>query len=414
MTNQFVSKTLDNGLRVVIEIMTSVKSAACGFMAATGSRDEDRPIAGVSHFLEHMCFKGTPRRTCEQINIAFDEMGAFYNAFTSKERTFYYGWVQAGDITAQLELLADMMRPALPQAEFDVEKNVILEEIAMSNDQITHLAFDFLHERIFPDHPASWPVLGYTETVRELTRDRMLAYFAERYAPDNMILLVAGNVQADEIFKEAARVTADWAPGARKPARRPAPLRPGTSVKRVERFNQQEVALVFPSPGTQHPLDETAEAVASILGGGNSRIFWNVVQTGLSPRAGAWRMDYQDFGLMILSGLCEPENCERLADALRREASTFTSSGPDADELQRVKQKRRTSLAVEAEAPYYRLVQLMEDVDIFGEPRSVEQRLAAVDNVSADSIREYLSTFPIDRAEHLVSVGPREWPESPA
>jgi predicted Zn-dependent peptidase len=253
-------------------------------------------------------------------------------------------------------------------------------------------------------------VLGYTETVRDLTRDRMHAYFAERYAPDNMILFVAGNVRPHEIFKEAQRLTAHWAPGARKPPRRPAPLRPGSSVKQVERFNQQEVALVFPSAGAQHPLDETAEAVASILGGGNSRIFWNVVQSGLSPRAGAWRMDYQDFGLMILSGLCEPENCERLTDALRKEALAFTTAGPDADEVQRVKQKRRTSLAVEAEAPYYRLVQLMEDVDTFGEPRSIEQRLAAVDAVSIDSVRTYLSSFPIDRAEHLVSVGPREWP----
>lgn len=414
MAGEFVSRTLDNGLRVVIEIMPAVKSAACGFMAATGSRDEDRRLAGVSHFLEHMCFKGTPNRTCEQINVAFDEMGSFYNAFTSKERTFYYGWVQSADIFDQLALLADMMRSALPPAEFDVEKNVILEEIAMSNDQITHLAFDFLHERIFAGHPAAWPVLGYAESVRDLSRDDMHAYFTERYAPNNMLLVVAGNVQPDEVFKAAERVTAAWVPSASRPPRQPAPFKPGTSVKRIERFNQQEVALVFRSAGTKHELDETAEAISSILGGGNSRIFWNVVQTGLSSRAGAWRMDYEDFGMMILSGLCEPDQCERLSDALRAEASKFMAEGPDADELIRVKRKRRTSLAVEAEAPYYRLVQLMEDVDTFGEPRSVEERLTAVDAVSADTVRAYLNEFPIDRDEHLVSVGPREWPASAA
>lgn len=414
MTNEFVTKTLDNGLRVVIEVMPAVKSAACGFRAATGSRDEDRRLAGISHFLEHMCFKGTPNRTCEQINVSFDEMGAIYNAFTSKERTFYYGWVQSGDILEQLALLADMMRSAIPPEEFDTEKNVILEEIAMSNDQITHLAFDFLHERIFDGHPASWPVLGYTESVQNLSRDDMYAYYMERYAPDNMLLVVAGNVRTDDIFKEAERVTAAWTPSGRKPKRKPAPFRSGTSVRQIERFNQQEVALVFPSAGTKHALDETAEAVSSIIGGSNSRIFWNVVQTGLSPRAGAWRMDYEDFGMMILSGLCEPDQCERLTDALRKEATTFMQTGPDEDELLRVKRKRRTSLAVEAEAPYYRLVQLMEDVDTFGAPRSVEQRLAAVDAVSADSIRAYLDEFPIDRDEHLVSVGPRAWPVSAA
>ena len=149
MSGEFVSHTLDNGLRIVIEVMAGVRSAACGFLARTGSRDEDRALAGASHFLEHMCFKGTHNRTCAQINIAFDEMGAFYNAFTSKERTFYFGWVRHGDLYRQMELLADMMRSAIPPAEFDTEKNVVLEEIAMSNDQITHLAFDFLHEKVF-------------------------------------------------------------------------------------------------------------------------------------------------------------------------------------------------------------------------------------------------------------------------
>ena len=140
MEENFHVHRLDNGLRIVIEVMPHVRSAAAGFLARTGARDETRAIAGVSHYLEHMCFKGTPNRTWEQINIDFDEMGAAYNAFTSKQRTFYFGWVRAGDIENQMELLADMMRPALPPAEFDMEKNVILEEIAMANDTAYGLA----------------------------------------------------------------------------------------------------------------------------------------------------------------------------------------------------------------------------------------------------------------------------------
>lgn len=411
MDSRFVTQTLSNGLQVVIEVMPTVKSAACGFMTRTGSRDETPPMAGVSHFLEHMCFKGTATRTAEQINVAFDEMGAFYNAYTSKERTFYYGWVPRDEMKSQLALLADMMQPALPPDDFDTEKNVVLEEIAMSNDQIGHVAFDFLHEQVLPGHGVSWPVLGYSKTVGDLSRDQMDAYRRARYAPDNLLLIVAGNVDPEDILAETRRLTADWTPAGPPPARTVPAFIPGKSTKQMERFNQQEIALVYPSAGVTHPLDETAEAAVSILGGGNSRIYWNVVQEGISSRAGAWRMDYHDFGLLILTGVCDPENCERLVDALRAEAQTLLTEGPKPHELQRVKNKRRTSLAVESEAPYYRLNQLIDDVDHFGEPRTVEQRLAAVDAVTAETVRAYFSEFPIDLAnEHLISVGPRDWP----
>ena len=188
MSSPFVEDQLPNGLRIVIESMPHVKSVACGFLVRTGSRDETVPLAGVSHFLEHMCFKGTARRTWREINIEFDEMGSFYNAFTSKDHTFYHGWVRAGDMERQLELLADMMQSSLPAAEFETEKNVILEEIAMSEDHLEHLAYHLLHERVYEGASMAWPVLGYADTLRDLTRDQMEAYFARRYAPDNMVL----------------------------------------------------------------------------------------------------------------------------------------------------------------------------------------------------------------------------------
>jgi predicted Zn-dependent peptidase len=410
MNGEFVTHKLDNGLRVVIEVMSGVKSAACGFLARTGSRDEDTALAGVSHFLEHMCFKGTHNRTCEQLNIAFDEMGALYNAFTSKERTFYYGWVRQGDIYRQMELLADMMRSAIPPHEFDTEKNVVLEEIAMSSDQINHLAFDFLHEQVFGGSSAAWPVLGYTESVEGLTRDQMYAYFQERYAPDNLVLIVAGRVSPDEVITEAARLTADWQPSGARRQRTPPRIATGAAVKQVDRFSQQDVALVFPAPSARHRLKETAQAAASILGGSNSRIFWNVVQTGLSARAGAWHLEYDDFGIMILSGLCDPDKCEALVEALRKEAAEISATGPKPEEVERVKSKRITALAVEAEAPYYRLVQLMDDVDSFGEPRSLEQRLAEVDAVTPETVSELFREFPVTGEGYLTSVGPRLWP----
>ncbi len=409
-SNPYTMSTLPNGLRIVIEHMPDVRSAAAGFLVRTGARDETPDVAGVSHFLEHMCFKGSPRRNWQQINIDFDEMGSNYNAFTSEERTFYYGWVRKADIDRQIELLADMMRATLPQSEFDMEKNVIIEEIAMSNDRIEHAAFEFLQEKVFAGHPLAWPVLGYERTIRPLERQAMADYFARRYAPDNMVLIVAGRVEPQQVIDAAAQYCGEWKPaGDRSNRARPA-IRSGTAVKVIDRFQQQIVALSFPAVGASDPLVETAQALASILGGDNSRFFWNIVQTGLSPRAGAYHLDYADCGLLLLSGQCKPEGAEKLTEALQREAARVCKERVEEREVQRVKNKRRTALAVESEAPYYRLVQIMDDVDCRGAPRTVAERLADVDAVSADSIAEYLAGYPIDRDGFLISVGPREWP----
>ena len=409
--SRFVQHTLPNGLQVVIEVMEKINSVACGFLARTGARDDTASLAGVSHFLEHMMFKGTARRTWHQINVAFDEMGAQYNAYTSKDRTFYYGWVRPEDFERQLELLADMMRSRLPAEEFDMEKNVILEEIAMSNDDLASVAYDTLYQDMCPDTALAWPVLGSSETIRDLTREQMESYFLRRYAPNNLILVVAGRVDPAEVLAAVERCCGTWGPASDLGAPRQAPrLTTGTTTRPIDRFHQQAVVLAYPSVSAVDPLDATADALAAILGGGNSRFYWNIVQTGLSPRAGVYREEYGDFGLLVLYGLCEPENAEKLLDAMRAEAKRLTSDSVEPKEIQRVKNLRRTSLASESEAPYYRLGQLMDDVDYRGAPRPVEARLAAVDEVSAQTIGAYLDHCPITGEGFLASVGPRDWP----
>ncbi len=409
MRHPFVDHRLPNGLRIVIEAMPGVHSAAAGFYARTGGRDETRELAGVSHFLEHMCFKGTSKRTWHQITLDFDDMGSTYNAYTMKDRTFYYGWVPRERIAAQIELLADMMQSALPPAEFDMEKNVILEEIAMSNDQLDALAYDFLNEQVFAGHPLAWPVLGYDRTVSDMQRDQMHDYFVGRYAPNNLVLVAAGNVDAQQIIDLADKLCGEWKPSPTIAGRSKPDFVAGRSQKVFERFNRQELCHVFPSTGGNHPLEESAEAAASILGGENSRFYWHIVQEGIAPHAAVWRIDYQDCGLMVMAGECDADKCEQLADAMRIEAEKFTGQGAKPEEVQRVKNRRRTSLAIESESPYYRLGQLLDDIDYRGGPRTVGQRLAEVDAVSPKSIAEYLEAYPITTGGHFISVGPRAW-----
>lgn len=401
---------LSNGLRIVIETMPDVASAAAGFLIRTGARDETREIAGISHFLEHMMFKGTTKRTWRDITIDFDRMGSSYNAYTSEDRTMYYGWVRKEDIEPQMELLADMMRSTLPPEEFEMEKKVILEEIAMSQDHLEQVAFDFLQEHVFKGHSLAWPILGYEDTVRAMQRDRMWAYFQERYSPDNMLLVVAGNVDPPHIIGVAERLCGAWKPSGTNIPRTQPIVHTGVNVKQVDRFKQQILALTFPSVGAAHELAETAGAAASILGGDNSRFFWNIVQEGLSPRAGAFHLDYTDCGVLILSAACQPEQCERLLEAMRGEAKRICEQPVETHEVDRVKNKRRTSLAAEGEAPYYRLTQIMDDLEYHGYPRTVEQALADVDAITPRRIQEYFERCPINVEGHLASVGPRHWP----
>jgi len=225
-----------------------------------------------------------------------------------------------------------------------------------------------------------------------------------------MTLIVAGNVDPQAIVGCAEKFCGDWKPSGGKTNRvRPA-VHSGQDVLCAERFKQQVVALSFPSVSATDPRIETAAAAAVILGGENSRFFWNIVQKGLAPRAGAHHLDYADCGLMILFASGPPERAEEFLDAMRAEIARLMREGVTEGEVSRVKNKELTSLAVEAEAPYYRLTQLIEDLEYHGRPRTVEESLAEVNAVSVETIRDYLAAFPLDRGGHLTSVGPRNWP----
>ena len=407
MDKRFFSYELPNGLRIVVERMEDVNSVAAGFLCRTGARDETPELAGVSHFLEHMCFKGTEKRNAAQINLDFDRIGGHPNAFTSHDRTFYHGVTRAADIDKQIEILADMMRSTLPIDEFHMEKNVVLEEIAMSNDRIEHVAFDLIIEKVFEGNSLGWPVLGYEKTINKLTRDQMHDYFQARYTSDNLILVVTGNVDPEEVVKIATKYCGDWTPSGKLPGRVVPEIKTGIAQKTAERFSQQVISMTFAAPGGPDPMHETAEAVATILGGPNSRFFWNIEQKGLCSHAGAYRLDFADCGLLILLGLCDPANGEQVTELMRSEAIRMSKEPVKDSELQRVKNKRRTSVAVEGESPHHRLNQVMDDVDYRGEPRTVEDRLRAVDAINQDSILEYFKRFPIENRELLVTVGPK-------
>lgn len=412
MQSTFCEHRLPNGLRVVCEAMPQVRSAAAAFLAQTGSRHETPPEHGVSHFLEHMCFKGTPTRTWHDINVRFDELGSIYNAFTGKEHTVYYGWVPGTRITPQIELLADMLRPALPEPDFQTERNVILEEIAMSDDAFDRNVWNFLHEVVFGTHALGHEILGEKETIQNLPHRALIEYHQRRYAPENVALLVAGAVDPQEVFAAAGRYCGSWnGAGNGEPPEVEVPaFRTGTHKRTTDRFTQQSIVLVVPSIPAGHDDEETVEAFTSLFGGPNSRCYWNIVQKGICTQAGVVWIAYRDCGYLAFYADGEPEKCETMLAALREQIEVVRRDGFEPHEVQRVKNQRRTHLALEMENPRTRVMQLVEDVETRNSVQQPAVRLAAVDRVTPKRIAEYLERCPITGEGVLLSYGPRDWP----
>src|SRR4051794_22918001 len=223
MALTFHHHQLPNGLDIVAEINPDSYSFAGGLFVKTGSRDEDASINGVSHFLEHMMFKGSSKYTWEDVNRIFDEMGARYNAFTSQEMTAYYANVLPEFTERTMEHLAHLLRPAIRVEDFTTEKKVILEEIAMYLDDPGHRLYEKLMEVHFGNHPLSMSVLGPSETITALKRDEMADYFGKRYGPGNMVLAVTGQMKFDEIVKLAEKYMGEWKP-VDAPRVQPAPM----------------------------------------------------------------------------------------------------------------------------------------------------------------------------------------------
>ena len=207
----FQTHRLANGLQIIGETNPSARSMALGFFVRTGSRDETPEVSGVSHFLEHMVFKGTPNRSALDVNRDFDRIGAHYNAFTSEENTVFYAAILPEYMPQAVDVLADILRPSLRDDDFDMEKNVIIEEIGMYEDQPMWSAYDHAKRIYFADHPLGNSILGSVESIKALTREQMHSYFNRRYVAPNITVVAAGNFDWPQLVALVERHCGDWA-----------------------------------------------------------------------------------------------------------------------------------------------------------------------------------------------------------
>jgi predicted Zn-dependent peptidase len=403
---EFLKHTLPNGLEIVAECNAPAYSTALGFFVKTGSRDETDAIAGVSHFLEHMMFKGTARRSADDVNREFDEMGAHYNAFTNEECTVYYAAVLPEQQEQAVDLLADILRPALREDDFNTEKKVIIEEIQMYEDQPPFGADDKCRTLYYGSHPLGRSVLGTPKSVGDLTAGAMRDYFRRRYSPGNIVLAGSGRIDFDALVATAQRCCGHWEPEATHRKIDPVAGRSGLHVLRKETATQQYMLQLTAGPSAEDDDRYAAKLLATVLGDDSgSRLYWELVDPGLAEHASLSHGEHQGAGMMMTYMSFEPQ---QTADNLRRIRNIYhqtEADGVTAAELDQAKNKIRSRIVLSSERPRGRLFAVGNDWVYRREYRPTDAELQAVAGVKLDELTAVLAKYPLSRPT-TVTIGP--------
>ena len=392
---QFQQATLDNGLTILAESDLSAHTAAIGFFVKTGARDEAAKIMGVSHFLEHMMFQGTANRTAEQVDRDFDDIGANHNAYTTSELTAFWAHCLPEHLPRAEEILADILRPALRQEDFDSEKKVILEEIAMYRDQPFWVLYERAMEEYYGRHPLSHRVLGTDETVGAMTREQMLAYFRQRYSADNTVVAMSGRLGFDAMVSNLERHCGSWQ---RTQAERayPSAIHPAKDFTiKLPTVNRHYLLMLAPAPGMKDDRRYALGMLLQILGDADgSRLYWALIETGLAEEAQSQYDGRDGVGESLLFAVCSPQDSRKVEEIMLREAKTLPDSLTE-DDLVRVRSKVATAATLHSELPAGRMRRLGRVWTYSGEYRTLESELERINAVTLDELREVAAEFPL-------------------
>lgn len=396
---------LPNGLDIVAEQNSEAHTFAVGLFVKTGSRDEQSNINGVSHFLEHMMFKGSSKYTWEDVNRIFDEIGAKYNAFTSQEMTAYYANVLPEFTENAIEHLSHLLRPAIRVEDFTTEKKVILEEIAMYLDDPGHRLYEKLMEAHFGNHPLSMSILGSADSIQRLQRDEMANYFRTRYGPGNMVLSATGKLDFDELVRLAEKYCGDW-PHVDAPRHQPEPIYKPQRLEMTDpKLSRQYVMGMTPGPSAQDDRRFAARVLADVIGDSDgSRFYWALVDNAIAEEADFGFYPHDACGSFYIALTTAPERSEQALKIARDELAKVKVDLKD-DEVERAKNKIASSLVLQGEVPLGRMRSIGGQWIYNKQYRSLELDMATLQAVTRDSLMDLMREFPFDPMT-VVSLGP--------
>jgi len=400
---------LENGLQIIGETSPAARSVAVGFFVRTGARDETPEVSGVTHFLEHMIFKGSERRTYLDVNRDFDRIGAHYNAFTSEENTVFYAAILPEYLPQAVDLLADILRPSLREADFEMEKNVIIEEIGMYEDQPMWSAYDHAKRAFFAEHPLGNSILGTPESIRVLKREQMHEYFQRRYIAPNITVVAAGNFDWEKLVPLVGEHCARWPNGkARRLGIRETRGSGAFEVLAKEKVTQEHVFLLSAAPSASSPLRYAAETLAMVLGDDSgSRLYWALIDPGLADSADASFHDYEGAGSFYISYSCEPAQAQKNLGIIHGLLHQLQQEGITEDELKQAKSKVLSRVVRGSERPMGRMQAIGSTWTYLHKYRTVDDELKGFESVTLKKVRQVLDRYPIDQVTTL-ALGPLE------
>jgi predicted Zn-dependent peptidase len=403
---RFHQTTLPNGLQVIAELNDRAHSVAAGFFVRTGSRDEGPELGGVSHFLEHMVFKGTARRDALAVSRDLDRVGAKHNAQTSEEDTVYHVTCLPEYLPRAFEVVADILRPSLRSEDFQTEKQVIVEEIRMYLDNPMMVAFEAAKEAHFAPHPLGQSVLGTVETIGALSADQMRDYFGSRYVPANIVLGVAGKTEWETVLRLANLHCGEWFGGA---AGRFATPAKGSGKFRAllrEEDNQQTIVAVADAPPLESDDRYAAALLAAMLGDHTgSRLYWTLVDPGHADGAEVSYQDFNQAGVFFTFLSCDPDQAQANLGRIARAFRQVQSEGVSEVELTQAKNKVLARAVFRSERPMGRLMPLGFHWAYRHEYVSVERELELYSAVTTADVRRVVDRWPLLPLT-MASVGP--------
>lgn len=404
--------TLPNGLRIVTEKMPGLLSAAVGLWVTAGGRHERPAQNGIAHFLEHMAFKGTKRRSALQIAEEIEDVGGYINAYTSREMTAYYARVLAADVPMAMDVIADIvLNPVFEEKEIEVERHVILQEIGQALDTPDDIIFDWLQEAAYPDQAMGRTILGPADCVSRFQRKDLRAFVRDHYGPDRMILSAAGAVDHQALVLLAERLFGHLEP---KAATSPEPARwQGRERREVKDLEQVHFAMGFRGPAYRDRDMHTAQVYSTAIGGGmSSRLFQKIrEERGLCYSIYAQAGSYDDTGMItIYAGTSDEEIgdlCALTMDELKRAAEDMSEA-----EVARAKAQLRAGLLMGLESPSGRAERMARYLAIWGRVPSIREATAEIDRVTTRDVRSFGGGLTEGGDPALALYGPVE--EAPA
>lgn len=397
--------TLPNGLRVVTDTIPHVETASLGMWVGVGTRHEHAAVNGVSHFLEHMAFKGTTRRSATQIAEEIENVGGYLNAYTSREATAYYARVLQNDCVLAMDILADILQHSTFDAtEFEREQGVIIQEIGQANDTPDDIVFDYFQETLYPNQAMGWPTLGTEEIIRRLTPADISNYMRSTYSPADMVLAAAGNIDHQTIVELAGKLF-NALPTGKRP-QTPAAQYVGGDKRALRDLEQVHVILGFEGVPFGHQDYHALSLLSTLLGGGmSSRLFQEIREKrGLVYSVYSYTSSYRDNGLFAIYAGTGPDEVAELLPAtcavLKQSLTGFTEQ-----ELTRAKSQLKATLLMGLESTSGRCERLANQFLIYGRHIPTPEIVAKIEAVTLADVQQLLGRL-LQSKPTLTTLGP--------